>query len=91
MRWAGAGLYQGGTLAWITTRDMGEETSELGIDARGSGSAKLAETVRGLLAEWDRRRPAEPVITATRVPASPDTAPGAIQVTRPATTFTIAW
>jgi protein-L-isoaspartate(D-aspartate) O-methyltransferase len=87
MRWAGAGLYQGGTLAWITARDTGE----LGIDARGADSAKLAETARGLLAEWDRQRPAEPVITATRASAAPAAAPDAARVARPATTFTITW
>lgn len=91
MRWAGAGLYHGGTLAWITVREIDENTSELGIDVRGPGSTKLAETARGLLAEWDRQRPAQPVITATRAPADPGTAPDAVRVARPATTFTIAW
>jgi protein-L-isoaspartate(D-aspartate) O-methyltransferase len=91
MRWAGAGLYQGGTLAWITARDIDQDTSELGIDVRGPGSAKLAETTRGLLAEWNRQRPAEPVVIATRSPAEPGKAPDSIHVARPATTFTIAW
>jgi protein-L-isoaspartate(D-aspartate) O-methyltransferase len=91
MRWAGAGLYQGGTLAWITARDIDEHTSELGIDVRGPGCAKLTETARGLLAEWDRQRPAEPVITATRAPIEPGTAPNAVRVARPDATFTIAW
>lgn len=91
LRWAGAGLYQGGALAWITARQAGDGIRELGIDARGPGAPALAETALGLLAEWDARRPAEPVITATRVPAEPGTAPGAVQVLRPATTFTIAW
>ncbi len=91
LRWAGAGLYQGGALAWVTARQAGDGIRELGIDARGPGAPALAETALGLLAEWDARRPAEPVITATRVPAEPGTAPGAVQVARPATTFTIAW
>lgn len=91
MRWAGAGLYQGGALAWITARDVDEGASELGIDARGPGGAKLAGIARGLLAEWDRRRPEEPVIEATRMPAEPATAPDAVQVARPVTTFTISW
>jgi protein-L-isoaspartate(D-aspartate) O-methyltransferase len=91
LRWAGAGLYHGGALAWITARQAGDGTRELGIDARGPGAPALAETALSLLAEWDARRPAEPVITATRVPAEPGTAPGAVQVARPATTFTIAW
>jgi protein-L-isoaspartate(D-aspartate) O-methyltransferase len=91
LRWAGAGLYQDGALAWITARQAGGGTRELGIDARGPGGPALADTALGLLAEWDARRPAEPVITAIRVPAEPGTAPGAVQVTQPATTFTIAW
>jgi len=91
LRWAGAGLYQGGALAWITARQAGDGTRELGIDARGPGAPALAETALGLLAEWDARRPADPVITATRVPAECSAAPGAVRVARPATTFTIAW
>jgi protein-L-isoaspartate(D-aspartate) O-methyltransferase len=91
MRWAGAGLYQGGTLAWITAREIDEDTNELGIDVRGPGGAKLAESAHGLLAEWDRQRPGQPAVTASRVPAEPDTPPGTARVARPATTFTISW
>jgi protein-L-isoaspartate(D-aspartate) O-methyltransferase len=91
LRWAGAGLYQGGALAWVTARPAGESTRELGIDARGPGAAALAETALSLLAEWDAKRPAEPVITATRASADAGAAPGVYRVTRPATTFTIAW
>ena len=91
IRWAGAGIYQGGTLAWITARETGVNTSELGIDARGPGSAGLAETARELLGEWDRRRPGQPVIAASRTPSEPVTAPDTAQVARPVTTFTISW
>lgn len=91
MRWAGAGLYQGDTLAWITARSTGENTRELGIDRRGPDGGKLAGTALGLLGEWDHQRPAEPVITATRAPAQPDAAPDAVRVARPETTFTISW
>jgi protein-L-isoaspartate(D-aspartate) O-methyltransferase len=92
MRWAGAGLYQGGTLAWITARDIDGDTSELGIDVRGPGSTTpLAETALGLLAEWDRQRPGQPAITASRVPAEPVTASDAARVSRPVTTFAISW
>jgi protein-L-isoaspartate(D-aspartate) O-methyltransferase len=91
MRWAGAGLYQGGTLAWITSREIDQDTSELGLDVRGPGSVKLAETAQDLLAEWDRQRPGQPVITATRAPAEPETAPDAVRVARPVATFAITW
>jgi protein-L-isoaspartate(D-aspartate) O-methyltransferase len=91
LRWAGAGLYQGGALAWITARQAGEDTVELGLDARGPGSAKLAATARELLGEWDRQRPGEPVITASRAPAEPQAAPSAARVARPVTTFAVSW
>jgi hypothetical protein len=55
------------------------------------GCARLTETARGLPAEWDRQGPAEPVITATRAPIEPGTAPDADRMARPDTTFTIAW
>jgi protein-L-isoaspartate(D-aspartate) O-methyltransferase len=91
LRWAGAGLYQGGALTWITARQAAEDTVELGLDARGPGSAKLAATARELLGEWDRQRPGEPVITASRAPAEPQAAPSAAQVARPVTTFAVSW
>lgn len=91
MRWAGAGLYQGSALAWITARPVSDDTKELGIDARGARSSKLAETLRRLLSEWDRVRPEEPVITAGRTPAEPGADPAAILLARPATTFAITW
>lgn len=91
MRWAGASLYQGATLAWITSREIDEDTSELGVDARGPDSAKLCETAWGLLAEWDRQRPGQPVVTATRATAKLGTTLDAAQVARPVTTFTISW
>ena len=91
MRWAGVGLYQGSALAWITARPVSDDTMELGIDARGADSSKLAENLRGLLSEWDRQRPAEPVITAARTPAEPGANPAAMRLARPATTFATTW
>lgn len=91
MRWAGAGLYQDDSLAWITARPTAEDVNELGIDARGPGSGKVAEALHALLAEWDRQRPGQPVITATRAPAEPEATPDAARVTRPVTTFAITW
>ncbi|MCL2586370.1 MAG: hypothetical protein FWE35_28400 [Streptosporangiales bacterium] len=91
MRWAGAGLYENGALAWVISRPVSDDTMELGIDTRGADSSKLAETLRDLLFEWDRQRPAEPRITAARTPAKPGADPGAMRLPQPATTFAIAW
>jgi protein-L-isoaspartate(D-aspartate) O-methyltransferase len=91
MRWAGAGMYHGGTLAYITARPIDEDTDELGITAHGPGSTKLTETALSLLTQWDRQRPAQPVITATRVPAEPAPSGDAVHLQRPCTTFTVTW
>jgi protein-L-isoaspartate(D-aspartate) O-methyltransferase len=91
MRWAGASLYQGGTLAYITARDITDDTSELGITTHGPDSAALTEITRGLLQQWYHQRPAQPAITASRTPAGLAAGPGAIRIARPWTTFSVAW
>jgi protein-L-isoaspartate(D-aspartate) O-methyltransferase len=97
MRWAGAGLYQGGTLAYLTARPIDNDINELGVTVHGPDSARLAPAALGLLQEWHRQRPAQPSITAHRVTASPrtpssaPTAPGTICLPRPHTTLAIAW
>jgi protein-L-isoaspartate(D-aspartate) O-methyltransferase len=97
MRWAGASLYQGGTLAYITARPIDDGTSELGVTVHGPDSAKLAPAALGLLQEWHRQRPAQPAITARRNPASPGTPAdagtpsGVTRLPRPHSTLTIAW
>ena len=68
MRWAGASLYQGGTLAYVTARPVDDDTSELGVTVHGPGSAKLAPAALSLLQEWHRQRPAQPALTARRAP-----------------------
>jgi protein-L-isoaspartate(D-aspartate) O-methyltransferase len=93
MRWAGASLYQGGTLAYITTRTADDDTDELGITAHGPAAPALADVTLGLLTRWDRQRPAQPAITAHRTPSPPGNAapPCATRLSRPCTTFTITW
>lgn len=91
MRWAGAGLYDGGTVVYITARPASDEANELGLIAHGPDSSKLVGQVNDLLHRWSRERPAQPVVTA--YPATtPDEqlAPGA-RVTRPETRLTINW
>jgi len=91
MRWAGASLYQGGTLAYVTARPVDDDTNELGVTVHGPDSAKLAPAALSLLQEWHRQRPAQPAITARRTPAPPGTAPRAARLPRPHTTLTITW
>jgi protein-L-isoaspartate(D-aspartate) O-methyltransferase len=91
MRWAGASLYQGGTLAYIAARRIDDDTNELGVTVHGPGSAKLAPAALTLLQQWHRLRPAQPAITACRAPAVPGTAPGTTRLSRPCATLTIAW
>jgi protein-L-isoaspartate(D-aspartate) O-methyltransferase len=91
MRWAGASLYQGGTLAYVTARPVDDDTNELGVTVHGPDSAKLAPAALSLLQEWHRQRPAQPAITARRAPAAPGTATGTACLPRPHTTLTIAW
>lgn len=97
MRWAGASLYQGGTLAYVTARPIDDETNELGVAVHGPDSAKLAQVTISLLQEWHRQRPAQPSITARRVTAAPGTppgaptTPGATCLPRPHTTLAITW
>jgi protein-L-isoaspartate(D-aspartate) O-methyltransferase len=91
MRWAGASLYQGGTLAYITARPLDDDTNELGVTVHGPDSAKLAPAALSLLQEWHRQRPAQPAITARRIPAAPGTAPGTACLPRPHTMLAIAW
>ena len=63
-RWAGAGIYDGGTIAYIAMRQVGPTSDELGVTAHGPDSDKVAATLLELLHEWDSDRPAQPVITA---------------------------
>jgi protein-L-isoaspartate(D-aspartate) O-methyltransferase len=90
-RWAGASLYQDGTLAYITARPIDDDTSELGVTAHGPHSTELAETTATLLGQWHKQRPAQPVITAFRAPANPGTMTGTTLISRPQTAFSIAW
>ncbi len=90
MRWAGVGLYQGGTLAYITARPIDEDTNELGVTVHGPDSAKLAPVALAHLQQWHRQRRAQPAITASREPAVPCAARGTV-LSRPTAALAIAW
>ncbi|WP_435178731.1 methyltransferase, FxLD system [Actinacidiphila sp. bgisy145] len=91
IRWAGATLYDGATISYLTTRPVDDDTDELGLITHGPDSNKLNSQVLDLLSRWNDERPAQPVITAYPA-ATPDgqLAPGA-HVTRPDTRLTISW
>ncbi|WP_129838036.1 methyltransferase, FxLD system [Streptomyces sp. RFCAC02] len=90
-RWSGAGLYQGGTLSYLTVRAVDDDTHELGIITHGPDTGKITGQVNDLLYRWSRERPAQPVVTAYPAGTPDDRlAPGA-RVTRPETRLTIGW
>ncbi|MCO5994799.1 methyltransferase, FxLD system [Actinoallomurus rhizosphaericola] len=90
-RWAGACLYDGGTIAYIAVRPCSEDVDELGVIAHGPDSVKLAASLTDLLHQWDNDRPSQPIITAHPA-GTPDgeLAPG-ILIDRPTTRVTISW
>lgn len=49
VRWAGASLYDAGTIAYLATRPTSDEANELGIITHGPDSSKLAHQVHELL------------------------------------------
>ncbi|HEY3893782.1 MAG TPA: methyltransferase, FxLD system [Pseudonocardiaceae bacterium] len=59
LRWAGATLYDGATLAYLALREH-NEVSELGVIAHGPDSATLAAQVSDLLHRWNQTRPPSP-------------------------------
>jgi protein-L-isoaspartate(D-aspartate) O-methyltransferase len=91
LRWAGATLYDGGTIAYIAVQPHSDDTNELGILAHGPDSRRLAAQASDLLHRWDRERPGQPTITAR--PAGPphDQTPSAAPIDRPHTQLAITW
>lgn len=91
MRWAGASVYDGGTIAYLSARPVGDDANELGITAHGPDSGKLLGQVNDLLHRWSQVRPAQPNVTAYPATTPDDQlAPGA-RVTRPETRLAIGW
>lgn len=90
LRWAGASLYDGGTLVYLTTRPTDEDTDELGLTAHGPDSSKLISQANELLQHWNKERPTQPTITAHPATAPDQPAPGT-HITRPQTHLAINW
>lgn len=91
LRWAGATLYDGATLAYLAVREHSDDVSELGVVAHGPDSAKLAAQVSDLLHRWNQKRPTQPIITAQPVDTLDDQRSSASHLVRPHTRVTIAW
>ncbi|WP_329060601.1 methyltransferase, FxLD system [Amycolatopsis sp. NBC_01480] len=91
LRWAGATLYNGGTIAYLTTCPIDDDTNELGITAHGPDAGKVSTQLNDLLHHWDQHRPAQPTITAYPSSTSDDQLQAGAHITRPNTWLTIAW
>lgn len=91
LRWAGAGLYDGGTLVYLIARPAGEDTNELGLIAHGPDSSKLIGQVNDLLRRWSQERPEQPIVTAYPATTPDDQLAPGVRVTRPETRLTIGW
>lgn len=73
LRWAGAALHTGDTLAYLTARRHTDDANELGITAHGPESTTLTDQLGELLRQWAQQRPSQPTITATPGSARPGT------------------
>ncbi|GAB3848793.1 methyltransferase, FxLD system [Dactylosporangium cerinum] len=93
-RWAGAGIYRGGTIAYITAHPVTDTLDELGVTAHGPDAEKLAADLTDLLHQWDQHRPAQPTVTAhrrTNTDHASVPAPGVGEIVRPDTRFSVRW
>jgi protein-L-isoaspartate(D-aspartate) O-methyltransferase len=91
VRWAGATLYDRGTIAYLAARTHTGEANELGVTAHGPDARELARRTNDLLDHWHRERPAQPTITAYPAGTPGDQRPRVYHIARPDTKLTIAW
>jgi len=91
MRWAGASLYHGGTIAYIAARPVTDEINELGVIGHGPHADDLADQTAAALHRWNQQRPGQPTITAYRAgtPTTQQAIGGA--TIRPTTILTVSW
>ncbi|MEV0453649.1 methyltransferase, FxLD system [Catellatospora methionotrophica] len=62
-RWAGAAIYDGGSIAYIAFRATGQDVEELGVIAHGPNSDTVAAAAITLLRQWDDAgRPDTPTV-----------------------------
>jgi protein-L-isoaspartate(D-aspartate) O-methyltransferase len=91
MRWGGAALYDGGTIAYLTTRPINDDALELGVMVHGPNGDKFSAYATDLLDQWSQQRPAQPTITADRVDHTGRPSVAAGRIIRPHTAVTVAW
>jgi protein-L-isoaspartate(D-aspartate) O-methyltransferase len=91
LRWAGACLYDGGTLAYLALREHSRGSEELGVVAHGPDAEHLAVRTVEVLQEWNHARPAHPTITAYPAGTSDQELRSGTRVERPDTRLTITW
>jgi protein-L-isoaspartate(D-aspartate) O-methyltransferase len=88
-RWAGAAIYHGGTIAYLTFHEASDGNHELGVTAHGPDAGELAIELSALLHRWDMAgRPDQPTVTAQRAGTRP-LEPG--DISRPDAIFTISF
>ena len=88
-RWAGAAIYHGGTLAYLTFHNTDDSHHELGVTAHGPNADDLAAELSSLLDHWNTAgRPDQPTVTAHRAGAR-RLEPG--DISRPDTILTISF
>jgi protein-L-isoaspartate(D-aspartate) O-methyltransferase len=90
-RWAGATVYEDGTLAYLTLRPAAADAEELGLVAHGPRSAALAAQTTDLLHCWNQQAPAQPTITAAPASTPDDQLPSGYRIQRPASRLTVTW
>jgi protein-L-isoaspartate(D-aspartate) O-methyltransferase len=90
-RWAGAAIYDAGTIAYVAMNPISDDESELGVVANGPASAQLAARLTDLLHQWNDEHPTQPTIVAQRVQTLPDQHFSASHIVRPHTELTVNW
>jgi protein-L-isoaspartate(D-aspartate) O-methyltransferase len=90
-RWAGAALYDGGNIAYLTLRDLDDRTEELGIVVHGDDRDKMAELALDHLRRWDADRPDQPTITVHPATTADEQLPHGYRIDKPDTRLTVSW
>lgn len=90
-RWAGATLYDGGSIAYLAARPAGDEAIEVGVITHGPDNSKLAARASELLHRWSQERPSQPIITAYPAGRPSHKLSSGTYIGRPDTSLTIGW
>jgi protein-L-isoaspartate(D-aspartate) O-methyltransferase len=90
-RWAGAAIYDGGTIAYLAMNDLSDDESELGVIAHGPDSAQLVARLTDLLHQWRDVHSTQPNIVARQVRVPTDRLSSGARVVRPNSELTVSW